>query len=77
LTCRLPTATREELQQPVFGALNTLQYPELHEESIGVLSFTRHLYRLMFASGITDFSLKARPAWLWRPCVATRPASPV
>ena len=44
----------------MFGALNTLQYPELHEESIGVLSFTRHLYRLMFASGITDFSLKAR-----------------
>lgn len=47
----------------MFGALNTLQYPELHEESIGVLSFTRHLYRLMFASGINDFSLKARP-WL-------------
>ena len=47
----------------MFGALNTLQYPELHEESIGVLSFTRHLYRLMFASGITDFSLKARPCF--------------
>ena len=44
----------------MFGALDTLQYPELHDESIGVLAFTRHVYRLMFACGIADFSLRVR-----------------
>ena len=53
-------ARSEELQQPVFAALPALQQPQLHEESIGMLALARHLYRLMHASGVHDFALKAR-----------------
>ncbi len=62
----------EELQQPVFSALDALQFPELHEESIGVLAFTRHLYRLMFAAGVHDFSLRARAPRARAPCLRPR-----
>jgi hypothetical protein len=51
---------RDELQQPVFAALDALTYPELHEESVGVIAFTRHLHRLVRTAGITDFSMRAR-----------------
>eukprot|EP00271_Cylindrocystis_brebissonii_P004192 TRINITY_DN15784_c0_g1_i1.p1 TRINITY_DN15784_c0_g1~~TRINITY_DN15784_c0_g1_i1.p1 ORF type:complete len:460 (+),score=149.04 TRINITY_DN15784_c0_g1_i1:662-2041(+) len=50
--------TREELTQPVFAAMDILDNPELHEESIGNLAFTRAISKLMFASGVTDFSMK-------------------
>ena len=38
--------------------MDALEFPELHEESVGVLAFTRNLYKLMLAAGVTDFSLK-------------------
>lgn len=53
--------SREELQQPVFAAIDALEFPELHDESIPTLAFIKHLSRLMTASGVRDFSLKASP----------------
>lgn len=53
--------SREELQQPVFAALDVLEYPELHDESIPFLAYSRCLARLMTASGVRDFSLQANP----------------
>ena len=44
----------------MFAALDALQYPELHEESVGVIAFTRHLHLLVRTSGISDFSMRAR-----------------
>ena len=58
---------RDELQQPVFAALDALTFPELHEESVGVVTFTRHLYRLMRTAGVADFSMRARLARLRPP----------
>ena len=53
---------REELQQPVFAALDVLEFPELHDESIPFLAFTRCLTRLMTAAGVRDFSLQVEPS---------------
>eukprot|EP00898_Chlorokybus_atmophyticus_P007462 jgi/Chlat1/7717/Chrsp66S07191 len=50
--------TREELQQPVFSAINELEYPEMHDESIGHLAFDRAVSRLMQASGVSDFTFQ-------------------
>lgn len=65
LTRRRPPAAarprREELQQPVFAAIDALEFPELHDESIPAMSFLRHLGRLMAASGVRDFSVKVCP----------------
>ena len=49
---------REELQQPVFLAIDTLEYPELHDESIPTLAFIKSLNRLLVAAGIKDFNLQ-------------------
>jgi len=49
---------REELQQPVFMAIDTLEYPELHDESIPTLAFIKSLNRLLVAAGIKDFNLQ-------------------
>lgn len=46
------------MQQPAFSGMDSLEFPELHEESVGVLAFSRNLYKMMRASGIHDFSLK-------------------
>lgn len=71
----LPVAVcREELQQPVFSAIDALEFPELHDESIPSVAFQRHLGRLLAAAGVRDFSLKAstccvavfRCSWLVR-----------
>ena len=43
---------REELQQPVFMAIDTLEYPELHDESIPTLAFIKSMNRLLVAAGI-------------------------
>ena len=43
----------------MFAALSSLEFPELHDESIPALAFISHLQRLLTASGIKDFSLKA------------------
>ena len=71
----LPCAARsEELQQPVFSAIDALEFPELHDESIPAVAFQRHLGRLLAAAGVRDFSLKVstccvavfRCSWLVR-----------
>ena len=68
LPTRPPAAARpacsEELQQPVFVAIDALEFPELHDESIPAVAFVRHLGRLLAAAGVRDFSLKARPGWV-------------
>jgi kinetochore protein Nuf2 len=56
----LPACRREELQQPVFMAIDALEFPELHDESIPAMAFIRHLSRLLQAAGVRDWSLKAR-----------------
>lgn len=53
---------REELQQPVFMAIDALEFPELHDESIPAMAFIRHLTKLLQAAGVRDFSLKVRRA---------------
>lgn len=50
--------SREELQQPVFQALDVLSYPELHEYSVGQLNFHRNLQKLLEACGYHEFSMK-------------------
>ena len=52
--------SREELQQPVFGAIDALEFPELHEDSIGTMAFSRSLCKLMEAAGVADFSFHVR-----------------
>ena len=49
---------REELQQPVFAAIDVLEFPELHDESIPFMAFTKCITRLMVAAGVRDFSLQ-------------------
>eukprot|EP00871_Galdieria_phlegrea_P000813 jgi/Galph1/1732/GphlegSOOS_G400.1 len=50
--------SREELQQPVFQALDVLSYPELHEYSVGQLNFHRKMQQLLEACGYHEFSMK-------------------
>ena len=42
----------------MFAAIDVLEFPELHDESIPAMAFLRHLGRLMAASGVRDFSFK-------------------
>lgn len=58
LVTALMGVTREELQQPVFMAIDAVEFPELHDESIPALAFIRHLARLLQSAGVRDFSLK-------------------
>jgi hypothetical protein len=51
---------REELHQPTLTALDCLEFPELHEESIANLAFTRALTKLVTVAGVHDFSLAVR-----------------
>ena len=53
---------REELQQPVFMAIDALEYPELHDESIPTLAFIKSLNQLLVAAGIKDFNLQVHTA---------------
>ena len=48
------------MQQPVFLAIDTLEYPELHDESIPTLAFIKCLNNLLVAAGIKDFTLQVR-----------------
>uniref|UniRef100_A0A383VHS0 Uncharacterized protein n=1 Tax=Tetradesmus obliquus TaxID=3088 RepID=A0A383VHS0_TETOB len=50
--------TREELNQPLFAAIDAFEYPELHDESIAARNFFRHLAKLMSACGVKDFGMK-------------------
>lgn len=58
VTQALCNSCREELQQPVFMAIDTLEYPELHDESIPTLAFIKNLNRLLVAAGVKDFTLQ-------------------
>lgn len=53
---------REELNQPLFAAIDAFEYPELHDESIAARNFFRHLAKLMSACGVKDFGIKVRVA---------------
>ncbi|KAI8474597.1 MAG: Nuf2 family-domain-containing protein [Monoraphidium minutum] len=50
--------TREELNQPVFAAIDAFEYPELHDESIAARSFFSQLAKLMGVCGVKDFGMK-------------------
>jgi kinetochore protein Nuf2 len=49
---------RDELQQPVFAAIDAIEFPELHDESIPAMAFFIKAGALLRASGVKDFSLK-------------------
>lgn len=49
--------SRDDLNQPVFSALEYLEDAELHEESVGNLAFTRHITRIMQVCRVPDFSM--------------------
>ncbi len=44
--------------QPSFGVMEMLEYPDLHLDSISLITFYRTILRLMIEVGIDDFSLK-------------------
>uniref|UniRef100_A0A7S3A1N2 Kinetochore protein NUF2 n=1 Tax=Rhodosorus marinus TaxID=101924 RepID=A0A7S3A1N2_9RHOD len=50
-------SSKEELSQPVFGAVDVISYPELHEDSIPFLAFHRRMQKLMTACGVPDFCM--------------------
>jgi len=52
------TPHREELNQPIFAAIDAFEFPELHDESIAARNFFRHLSKLMAACGVKDFGMK-------------------
>lgn len=49
---------REEMDQPVFEAIDELEYPELYDEAIPILTFFKYLRKLMGAAGYHDFSMR-------------------
>jgi hypothetical protein len=53
-----PVAHREEQQQPVFAAIDALEFPELHDESIPYMAFIRNCARLLAAAGVRDFNMQ-------------------
>ncbi len=53
---------REEQQLPVFMATDTLEFPELHDESIPYMTFFRNCTKLLAAAGVHDFNMQARAA---------------
>lgn len=42
----------------MFVAIDALEFPELHDESIPTLAFVKHLTCLLTAAGVRDFMLK-------------------
>lgn len=44
--------------QPSFGIMEMLEYPDLHMDSISLISFYRTILRLMIEVGVEDFSLR-------------------
>ena len=53
----LTGVSEEENSQPQFIALEALEFPELHEESIGKIASLRKLCRLMSSIGVPSFGL--------------------
>ena len=60
LCCPPSRARSEELNQPLFAAIDAFEFPELHDESIAARNFYRHLAKLMVECGVKDFGMKAR-----------------
>jgi kinetochore protein Nuf2 len=58
LVVSLCGVSREELQQPMFAAIDVIDYAELHDESIPAMAFFVQTAKLMRASGVRDFSMK-------------------
>lgn len=56
--CVLADLCREELNQPLFAAIDAFEFPELHDESIAARNFFRHLAKLMSACGVKDLGIK-------------------
>lgn len=52
--------TREDMSQPAFAGLSSLNYPELHEDSIPELAFLRAAGKMMRICGIPDYGIKVR-----------------
>ncbi|GMI12751.1 hypothetical protein TrVE_jg1684 [Triparma verrucosa] len=50
--------TREDMSQPAFAGLSSLNYPELHEDSIPELAFLRAAGKTMKICGIPDYGIK-------------------
>lgn len=46
------------MQQPVFAAIDVIEFPELHDESIPVMGLYMKTQQLLRASGIREFGLK-------------------
>jgi hypothetical protein len=69
---------REELNQPLFAAIDAFEYPELHDESIAARNFFRHLSKFMIACGVKDFGMKVSPdtAQQWGGMNTTAAAAP-
>ena len=49
----------------MFAAIDALEFPELHDESIPYMAFIKNCARLLAAAGVRDFNMQAR-----RPCPA-------
>jgi kinetochore protein Nuf2 len=50
--------SREAMYAPELDAADVLEFPELYEEAIGNLKFTRRLFDLMRRCGVPDFTLR-------------------
>ena len=62
------------MQQPIFAAIDVLEYPELHDESIPFFTFFRQLNKLFTAAGVKDFALQVHPGTITgcQPCAQAR-----
>ncbi|KAJ3415273.1 kinetochore-associated Ndc80 complex subunit nuf2 [Chytridiales sp. JEL 0842] len=49
---------REQFSQPNFAVMEILEHPDLHQESITLMSFYRQLYKLVTKVGVDDFSIR-------------------
>lgn len=50
--------TKEEMRQPHFKAIDTLQHPELHEESLGEVLMCKAILEMVRAAGLSTMSLR-------------------
>lgn len=46
----------------MFMATDTLEFPELHDESIPYMTFFRNCTKLLAAAGVHDFNMQVRAA---------------
>ena len=60
----------------MFAAIDALEFPELHDESIPYMAFIRNCARLLAAAGVRDFNMQARCALQTCFSSAMHPACP-